>query len=86
MNIIKACSPPWTIEVLLMFLLTHLLILAKKRLLKMLFTVAFLLASLPIFMLYLNISSLLKNIAAAKRTGLKYVVTRQCCTSFSKGN
>jgi len=42
----------------------------------MLYVLALIFIAIPTFILYSNISSLLKNIAAAKRTGLPYIITR----------
>jgi hypothetical protein len=44
-------------------------------------SLALALAAITVYWIYSNVSSLLKNIAAAKRSGLPYVVARQYSTS-----
>jgi hypothetical protein len=44
---------------------------------KMISTFAIILIAIPIYWIYSNISGLLRNIAAAKRSGLPYVIARQ---------
>jgi len=49
----------------------------KNKFVAMFASLALVLIAICAFVLYLNTSSLLKNIAIAKRTGLPYVITRQ---------